>query len=152
MGGRKNLKEIRKNAEHYKALGETEIYIDEDDPDLPWNRVTKVIAGGAVRLSGPTGCYFVAQEDGLTLKWPVDFEARESNGSSTHLFDRERLRSVMDKLTVGGRYLFASFLAQEVMPAVLKCSAEWRSYLNRQLDSEDCLRGLIAYGEASKAA
>lgn len=32
-----------------------------------------------------------------------------------------------------------------IMPDLQKRTEEWRGYLNRQQDSEDCVRGLIAY-------
>lgn len=145
MGYHKPLKDVLKNAQHYIALGNTEIYLDEDDPDLPWNDVSKVEEGSGYRLNGPTGFYCVAKREGLTLKWSVDFEGRDASGKGYSIFDRDRLRSVMLRLPAKAREELAKFLEAKVLPGVNKITAEWRETLNRQLDSEDCVRGLIAF-------
>jgi hypothetical protein len=144
----KSLKEVETNAAHYIALGELEIYLDEDDPDLPWQDVSHIVAGGGYRLNGPTGFYCIAERNGLTLKWSIDFECRDANGKGHSLFDRDRLRMTMQKLPPKARKALASFLEQEVLPGVEKTTAEWREYLNKQLDSEDCVRGLIAFARS----
>jgi hypothetical protein len=144
MGWHKPVKEVLKNAPHYRALGQTEIYLDSDDPDLPWEDARDISEGSGVRLGGPTGFYVIAQRDGLNLKWSVDFEERGANGKSVHLFDRDRLREVMRKLPPVARQKLAAWLEDEVLPNVQKLTAEWRELLNRQADSEDCVRGLIA--------
>lgn len=148
MGFHKPLSEVLKNAPHYVALGQTEIYLDDDDPDLPWSDVSDIVSGCGYRLNGPTGFYAIAKCGDLTLKWSVDFEDRKANGSSVNLFDRERLRTVMEKLPPAARTKLANFLEREVLPGVQKITAEWRGYLNKQLDSEDCVRGLITYARA----
>lgn len=141
----KTLKDVEKNAAHYIALDENEIYLDSDDPDLPWRDVTHVASGGGHRLNGPTGFYCFAERNGLTLKWSVDFEGRDASGKSYSLFDRDRLRITMQKLPPIARKALAAFLEEDVLPGVEKTTAEWRERLNRQLDSEDCVRGLIAF-------
>jgi hypothetical protein len=134
-----------KNREHYIALGQTSIYLDSDADDLPWDKVTKIEDRCGVRLSGPTGFYAIAEEGGLTFRWSVDFESRNAKGSSVSLFDRARLRDVIMKLPQPARKELAKFLAARVLPALEKNTQEWRDYLYRQADSEDCVRGLIAY-------
>lgn len=148
MSFHKPLKQVLKSAEHYIALGQTEIYLDSDDPDLPWSDVTKIEAGGGYRLNGPIGFYCTAKKDGLTLKWSVDFESRDANGKGYSLFDRDRLRQTMQKLPPEARKSLALFLEKEVLPGVEKNTAEWREMLNRQVDSEDCVRGLIAFARS----
>ena len=142
----KNYRDVLHNAEHYIALGQTEIYLDSSDPDLPWGAVKSIETGGAYRLNGPTGFYVVAKEGRLTFKWNVDFESRGSNGEPVHLFDRKRLRDTMRKLPPAARLKLAKWLEKEVLPGVEKVTKEWQGYLDRQRDREDIVRGLILYG------
>lgn len=140
---------VLKNAEHYTALGKTDIYLDSKDEDLPWGDVVRIESGGGYRLNGPTGFYAIAEKNGLTLRWSVDFEGRDSNGKGYSHFDRDRLRMTMQRLPAVARRELAKFLEREVLPGVQKISAEYREYLNRQLDSEDCVRGLIAFARSA---
>jgi hypothetical protein len=144
----KPVKDVLYNAEHYAAIGQTDIWLDENDPDLPWADVVEVSASGSYRLNGPNGFRCVAKRDGLTLQWSVDFETRGANGASVHMFDRDKLRAVMMRMPAPIRQKLATWMEAEVMPGIEKTTAEWREYLNRQLDSEDCVRGLIAYAKA----
>lgn len=64
------------------------------------------------------------------------------------MFDRDRLRSIIMKLQPGARYLLTSFMEKEVLPGLEKTTAKWRDSFNKQLDSEDCVRGLIAFAAA----
>lgn len=134
--------------EHLIALGDTTIYVRNDD-DFPFDRVVRVESGGSYRLSGPASAYLLAEVDGLTFQLSVDFEQADANGRGASLFDRVRLRDVMGKLSAEGRRSFADMLEREVMPALGKRSADLRMAMNEQLDSEDCVRGLIAFGSAA---
>jgi hypothetical protein len=134
-----------KNAEHLIALGQTTQYLYEGD--MPWHIATDVEVGGTYRMNGPAGVYIIGKEAGLTLKWSVDFEGRSAKGASTHQFERDRLRDVMMKLPKTARIKFAKILRKEVLPGIEKNTAEWREMLNRQVDSEDCVRGLIDFAE-----
>lgn len=145
MGFYKPFKDVLKNSTHYVALGQTDIFLEESDPDLPWSEVVRVEAGGGYRLNGPTGFRCIAERDGLTFNWSVDFETREANGASVHLFDRDRMRMTMQKLPPKARKALADFMEKQVLPGVEKVTTEWRGYLNKQLDSEDCVRGLIEF-------
>jgi hypothetical protein len=133
-------------AEHLIALGETTVHIKAEG--APWDKAETVMAGGVWRLNGPTGCYIVARDAGLTFKWSVDFESRGANGQSVSLFDRKRLREVAAMLPPVAREAFAEFLAVSVLPELAKRTNEIREYLNKQAESEDCVRGLIAYARA----
>jgi hypothetical protein len=133
------------NAKHLIALGQTDVYLR--DENVPWMMACDVVAGGAYRFNGPSGVYIVAKVSGLTFKWNVDFELREANGRGYSLFDRERLRDVAMKLPEPARRKFAKFLQTDVMPDLEKRTAELRDAMNKQIDSEDCVRGLIAFAE-----
>lgn len=132
-------------SEHLIALGQTTIYLR--DGNVPWVIASDVEAGSSYRFNGPSGVYIVAKVQGLTFKWNVDFEKREANGHGYSLFDRERLRDVAMKLPHPARLKFAQFLRDAVMPDLEKRTAELRDAMNKQIDSEDCVRGLIAFAE-----
>jgi hypothetical protein len=133
------------NAKHLIALGQTTVYLR--DGNYPWVIASDVEAGGAYRFNGPSGVYILAKAEGLTFKWNVDFEKREANGQGYSLFDRERLREVAMKLPEAARKKFAKFLRDAVMPDLEKRTGELRDAMNKQIDSEDCVRGLIAFAE-----
>jgi hypothetical protein len=131
-------------AEHLKALDDTVVYV-RDEEGFPFDKVSKVVSGSSYRLSGPSSCYLIAEEQGLTFKLNVEFEHRDANGRGVSLFDRIRLRELMLKLPDAARASFADMLAAEVMPGMAKRSEEIRQALLEQADSEDCVRGLIAF-------
>lgn len=138
-------------SEHLIALGETTVHLRDDGPK-PWVVAKRVETGGCYRLGGPTGIYVIAEVQGLTFKWSVDFELRDANGRGVSLFDRDRLREVMRQLPAAARKSFAEILACEVMPGLQKHTAEIREALNKQCDSQDCVRGLIDYANDVKHA
>jgi len=140
---------VKENTTHLAAVGETDILIDA--ATAPWDKATKVVSGGAHRFCGPVGIYVVAQEGPITIRWSVDFEYRDANGKGVSLFERDRLRDVMRKLPPKARQSFADFLSAEVMPDLEKRTGEIREALNKQSDSEDCVRGLIAFASQKTA-
>jgi hypothetical protein len=133
------------NADHLIALGETTVYLRRNETGFPYEKVTHVEAGAGWRLSGPSSCYLFAEDAGLTFKLSVDFEGPEANGRGVSLFDRDRLRGLMLRLPDAARQSFADLLETEVMPGMAKRTAEIRNSLLEQADSEDCVRGLIAF-------
>lgn len=136
-----------KNAHHLIALGQTKVYLR--DGEMPWDKAVRVETGSSYRFNGPTSCYFIAEEGGLELKWSVDFEQRDASGRGVSLFDRERLRDVALKVRPSVRSAFAELLREAVLPDLQKRTGEIREALNQQTDSEDCVRGLIAFAEAA---
>ena len=140
-----NYADAVKNAEHLKAIGQTTVYLYK--PDFPWAKAVDVEEGGSIRLSGPTGFYVLAKENGLTFKWPVDFEGRDANGRGVSMFERGRLRETINLLPPAAREKLGVFLAEKVLPALEKRTREIYDALNMQADSEDCVRGLIAFCE-----
>lgn len=145
MYGDMTYKKALSNAKHLIALGHTEVYLRDDD--LPWAIASDIEVGGGYRLNGPTGMYVIAKVEGLTFKWNVEFEKREANGHGYSLFDRERLRDVAMRLPESARRKFAKLLCEKVLPELQKRTAEFRETMNKQIDSEDCVRGLIAFAE-----
>lgn len=138
------------NAKHLIALNQTTVYLHDDN--VPWVVASDVEVGGAYRFNGPTGIYVIAKVAGITFKWNVDFERREANGLGYSLFDRDRLRDVASRLPEPARRKFAQLLREQVMPDLEKRTAELRDAMNKQIDSEDCVRGLIAFAEGTEKA
>jgi hypothetical protein len=136
-------------SKHLIALGQTTVYLR--DENVPWMVASDVEASGSYRFNGPTGCYIIANVQGLTFKWSVDFELRDANGRGVSLFDRDRLREVARKLPAPAREQFGKLLRDEVLPDMQKRTREIREGLNQQVDSEDCVRGLIAFAFAKEA-
>lgn len=147
-----SFSDIIKNAEHYKAIGQTKHYLRDDDPSLPWDSVVAVKTGTLHRLSGPASMWIIAEVAGLRVQWDVDFENSDANGHGVSLFDRDRLRDVAMRLPVSVRPQFAELFRDQVLPPLEKRTVELRQALGKQLDSEDCVRGLIAFAEKGEAA
>lgn len=150
MYGEMTYEMALKNADHLIALGQTTVYLR--DKNVPWMVASNVEASGSYRFNGPCGVYISAVVQGITFKWNVDFERREANGEGYSLFDRDRLREVARKLPEAARRKFANFLQTQVLPDLEKRTSELRDSLNKQVDSEDCVRGLIAFaGDREKS-
>jgi hypothetical protein len=144
--------EAMKKAEHLKALGQTTIYIHREAADFPYGKVTNVEAGSSWRLGGPSSCYLIAEDGGLTFKLNVDFEGRDANGRGVSLFDRDKLREMFVRLPSVARQAFADLLESECLPSLAKRRSELQAALNDQADSEDCVRGLIMFAREKEAA
>lgn len=134
-----------------KEIGDTNIYLrGRNDADLPWDKVVKVEEGSSWRLSGPSSVYLIAEDEGLTFKWSVDFEALDASGKGVSDFDRPRLRDLMSKLPISARQSFADMLENQVLSALRKRTQEYRDALNMNADSEDCVRGLITFARETE--
>lgn len=135
-------------AEHLKAIDYGSIYLRDEDPHLPWHRVTKIGTGCTYRLSMPTSISFEATTDhGLDFRWSIDIETRDANGTGTTRINRDLLRDVSRKLTSPMRQKYAEYLQSAVLGAVEKQAAEVREALGRVEDSADCIRGIVAYAQ-----
>lgn len=143
----KTIAEYVALADAYKAIGSTSIYLyQEPDDHALYGRVTKVEEGGSWRLGAPSSARVHAEHEcGLTFTWSVEFEGRDANGTGASRFDRGRLREFVMKLPPAAVKSFSEMLAKTVLPAMATRTEEIRTALNRQLDSEDCIRGIIAF-------
>lgn len=145
--------EALEKADALKLLGQTDVYIrDRSAADFPYDKVTRVEAGNSYRLSGPSSCYLMFEENGLLFRFNVEFESRYANGKGVSLFDRDRLRDVANKLSPAGRVAFAKMLESEVLRPLAERTEEYRKALRQQADSEDCVRGIIAFASAEQPA
>ena len=138
--------DAREVAEHLIALGLERVSFYSDAPaDFPFDKVTRVEAGSSWRLGGPSSVQLLAPDGDLVFSVSVEFESRDANGCGVHMFDRDRLRELALKLPPAGRAAFADLLEEQVLKGLAERTSEIRESLRTQADSEDCVRGLIAY-------
>ncbi|QWY83269.1 hypothetical protein [Rhizobium phage RHph_X2_25] len=141
---RRRFSEIIPLAEHYLAIGETEIYLDGKDDDLPWGDVNSVKVGGSYRLNGPSSARVTAaHESGLSFSWFIDFEGREANGTGVNQFSAENMLGAASKMPASACRQFADLLNKEVWPAVKKNTDDVRDALRKQEDSLAILQSIM---------
>lgn len=138
-------------AEHLIALDQTTVYLRDGGKDFPYDKTIRVESGSSYRLNGPSSAYLIAEDHGLQFKLNVEFEGRDANGRGVSLFERGRLREVMMKLPAVARKSFADMLENEVLAQLASRTDELRAAMRAQADSEDCVRGLIAYARNQPA-
>ena len=138
--------EAVKKADAFKALNNTTVYL-RDDTDFPWKLVTDVEAGGTYRFSGPVNFNLIVYDAGLTLKLSVDFETKNASGIDASCFDSNKLQTIALRLSPYMRQKLADFFRDKVLPDVAKRTREIQELLNKQWDSESCVRGIIAFAE-----
>ncbi|MEZ2132499.1 MULTISPECIES: hypothetical protein [unclassified Sinorhizobium] len=142
---RQSYNSCKRLAEHYKAIGQTEIYLDSDDEDLPWHLATSVAAGGSYRLNGPSSARVNAHDydAGLTFTWHFDFEGRDANGTGVNQFSADAMLGAARKLPPHAREQFAKLLHDEVWPAAKKHTDDIRDALRKQEDSMQILQSIM---------
>lgn len=129
----KTFSEIQSKAEHYKALGQTEIYLDGKCPDFPWHLVTRCEPGGSHRLEIHTDVWFYAHdpESGLDFRWSFDIEPRSANGVGTYQIDSAGCREVFAKLPPAALVSFRKYLS-DCSVAVAKRAREYHDAASKQ--------------------
>lgn len=143
-----NYDQAVKNAPHLIALGDSVVYLHDDQENFPWHLVNEIESGCGFRLNGPTGFYAIAKDpSGLTFKLSVEMEERSASGSSVNQFDGAKLKDIARKLPPQGKKALATFFKEKVLPEVSKRTIEWRSYLNKQEDSEAYVRTILSFTE-----
>lgn len=93
----KSWKDIDAQAEHYKAIGQTEIYLSRYDgcEEYPWEFVTKCEGGSSHRLDISTDINFYAKvPSGLMFRWFHDIEPRSANGSGSYHIDTLGIKAI----------------------------------------------------------
>ncbi|MGO8211864.1 hypothetical protein ACC782_33830 [Rhizobium ruizarguesonis] len=151
MSRRPTFTECAKLAEHYLAVGQNEIYLDEEHDDLPWDHAVSVVAGGSYRLNGLSSARVIAKHDsGLTFTWHFDFEGSDANGTGVNQFDAQKMLGIASKMPPKVREQFASLLNLEVWPSVRKRTDEIREALRKQEDSLGVLQSIaVAVGKVT---
>jgi hypothetical protein len=126
-------REVVQQAEHYLAIGQTEIFIDTASfSDLPWEFVTTLRPGGTHRLDMDTSVWVAADHpSGLTLRWSFDIERRSADGKGYYEIDTETVRLVMWALQPTARPQFREYLLDCANKVAAKAH-EWREITARQ--------------------
>jgi len=121
-----------KLAKHYKAIGQTDIYLDRDSEEKPWSFVTAANPGGAIRMGSQISCEFRAAHapSGLSFRWYVDLEPRDADGSGELQIDVDALREILRKLPEKPARQFRKQLAQLAIDCK-KQSDEWLNTATR---------------------
>jgi len=121
-----------KLAKHYKAIGQTDIYLERDDEEKPWSFVTTSNPGGSIRMGSQISCEFRAQHEpsGLTFRWYVDLEPRAADGSGELQIDVDALRGILRKLPEKPARQFRKQLEQLAIDCK-KQSDEWLNTATR---------------------
>ncbi len=83
---------------------------------------------------------------------PIDLENRDADGKDATYLDRGKLRALALKLTGRVRLRFAGFLADDILVGLQQRTLVLRETLNAHQDSEDCVRGVIAFARSGEAA
>lgn len=133
-------------ADHYIALGISDVWLRGELDAMPWHLASNIKASGSYRLNGPCGCRVDAydQNTGLSFKWSFDFESPSANGSGTNQFDEETMLGAARHMSPDLRAKYAHLLASEVLQAVKTRTDEIRDALAKQERSEAILRTIIA--------
>ena len=130
----KSWKDHDKLAEHYKAIGNNEIYLAgyEGVTEFPWEFVTHCEPGGSHRLEIATDVWFNAKTpSGMEYRWSFDIEPRSANGSSSYDISVAEIRRVFQMLPDKARESFKAYL-KTCATAVRKKADEWSAMVTKQ--------------------
>lgn len=130
--------EVLAKAEHYKAVGQTRVYLYADGA-LPLDRVTRIEAGRSYRLNVPVDVRLTAEVDGLEISNSYELESRDASGKGTHLIDTDRLHHLAEGLPVGVAAQLVALLRDKVMPSVAERTREIYEAYAKQLASQNAL-------------
>jgi hypothetical protein len=130
-------------AKHYKAIGQTKIYISSDSAEKPWHLVTGCEPGGSHRLDINTSVRFTAvdPDTGLEFNWSFDIEPHEANGTGSYQIDAKACMDVLAKLPKIAAKQFKAYLA-ECATKVAERGDEYFKLYRRQHADADTLRKL----------
>lgn len=99
-------------AEHYKALGIDEVYLDRES-DFPWDLTTRCEPGGSYRIGISTSIWFYADHpSGITFRWCYDIESREAQGSGHYQIKSGELQEVMARIPDKARITLRNYFRE----------------------------------------
>lgn len=135
--------EVKAKAEHLKAIGEKEVYLD-NLVGAPWKFVTSVERGGSHRLDIYTSVWFRALEPaiGIPVRWAFDIELSSANGKGNYEIDVVGCREVLSELRPEMRAKFAAYLL-DAAKKVRKQAEEYTSIAFRENESADALEKAV---------
>jgi hypothetical protein len=126
-------KDIPKKAEHLKALGINDIWLEWFE-ELPWDLVIDCNAG-MHRLGMISSVSFRAYEPKLDLyfRWTVDLEEKEANGMSLPVFNMANYRFIIDHLDDEMTRKFRR-LVKDGLKEVRFSLISWRNETTKSID------------------
>lgn len=132
MFDEKKWREYVKLADHYKAIGQTKIYLMRDD-DHPWEFAIACEPGGTFRLSTPVTISFTANHvtSGLEFHWSLDLEQKDASGSGEFHIDTPHIVKALARLPKIVADQFREQLRITAI-AVRQQADEWRNAADRQ--------------------
>lgn len=142
------LKDAIEKAEHYKAIGHTEICLADKAGLKPWKFATSVKDGLSMRLGVPTSFKVSAQHPcGLTFYWYEDLENNDANGTGTLAVAQESMRVFVRKLPLVARETFSLLLKEKILHEAVARADEISAASERQQASVKCLQELYRFCE-----
>ena len=134
-----------KLADHYKAIGYSDIYLSRHDGDepFPWEYVTDCEPGGSHRLDIATTVRFTAKHpSGLEFSWCFDIEPDDANGKGHYQIDSAACQKVLKQIPAPAAKKFRNYLA-ECAVKVREKADEWQSLAARQYRDAEILKQLV---------
>jgi hypothetical protein len=134
----KPWKDYVKQAEHYRAIGETKIYLGGDG-EKPWQYAISCEPGGTHRIDIATDVRFTAEHAGLVFSWSFNIEPHSANGKGGYHIDVEAIQRVLAKLPMDVATNFVTYL-KSCADAVEKKADEYQAEAQRQYGTAVALR------------
>ena len=141
-----------REAEALLRLGQAVVYLDDEDPGLPWGLVDSIEPGGTHRSGIQVNCITTAPHpSGGTFRRFVTIESREADGKGYYMIDVAGCRRVAGLLPLKARREFGAYLA-DCAAKVAARGAEFLEVAQRQLRMGEDLRQLAAESSAPEVA
>jgi hypothetical protein len=133
--------EVKDKAEHLKAIGTEEIYLNKEP--YPWHLVNRMETGGSHRLDIATSVWLYAADpdSGLALRWSFDIKNREANGKGYYEVNKEECHRIIQLLPPAPQKQFRRYLVS-CAKAIEKNAAEYLDIANKGLDTAKTLRSI----------
>lgn len=137
------LERAIENAEAYKQIGITEIYLWEQE-QYPWEYVTAIRSGGGHRLNISTSiCLTASHPCGLDFRWLVDFEKYDARKEGRYEVDVAGIEAVRLALADNPVLVFYEQYLCDCADAIEKVALSDMDFINRELAAVASMRGAL---------
>jgi hypothetical protein len=133
--------QVKKKAQHFKALGQKEIYLSLEP--YPWSLVTDLKEGGTHRMDINTSIWFYATDpdNGLKLIWSFDIENRNANGKGYYEINQSECCRIMKLLPEKVKTKFKQYL-MDCVKVIEKNAQEYLTIANKEFETAKVLKGI----------
>lgn len=142
-----DYKEVLAKAEHYKAVGTIQVYLDrgKDIDDYPWHLATGCSEGGSHRMDIATDVRFEARDPitAMEFHWTIEIEPHSANGSGYQI-DTIQCRKIIGLLPKSVATIFRAYLS-ECATALRKRGREFETAYLQHMHDSDALIGLSMF-------